>query len=105
MKHLKLVPIEVIITIMLIIVLGIIFIVGKPTNCVEKSSKDDTIQLLQETELSETNSVSKTIATIKYVTEFEYKGHTYLKFGNGITHAGHCPACRRPFHKLIDKNL
>lgn len=104
MKHLKLVPIEVIITtIMLIMVLGII--VCKPTNCVEKSSKDDTIQLLQETELSETNSVSKTIATIKYVAEFEYKGHTYLKFGNGITHAGHCPACRRPFHKLIDENL
>ena len=104
MKHLKLVPIEVLITVMLIIVLGIIFLVGKPQN-IRKSSKDDTIQLLQETQLFETNSVSKTIATIKYVTEFEYKGHTYLKFGNGITHAGHCPACRRPFHKLIDENL
>ena len=104
MKFTNLVPIEVIITIMLIIVLGIIFLVGKPQNS-RKSSKDDTIQLLQETELSETNSVSKTIATIKHVTEFEYKRHTYLKFGNGITHAGHCPACRRPFHKLIDENL
>lgn len=24
------------------------------------------------------------------IKEFEYKGHTYLMFSSGITHAGHC---------------
>lgn len=80
-----------------IVILGIIFIID-PIYRARCSSKNDTVQLIQESELSVTNTVSGTTSTIDYIVEFNYKGHTYLKFGNGdnIAHAGHCPACKNP---------
>ena len=82
-----------------IIISGIILILASPIyRHISKSQKDNTVQLIQETELSVTNSVSGVTSTIDYIVEFDYKGHTYLKFGNGdnITHAGHCRACKHP---------
>lgn len=82
----------------IIVILGVILIVDPIYRHISKSQKDDRLQLTQETELSVTNTVSGTTSTIDYIVEFNYKGHTYLKFGNGdnVAHAGHCPACKKP---------
>ena len=74
MKSINLVPIEVVITIILVIILGIIFLEGKLYNS-RKSSKDDTIQLLQEIEEIKqlTNPTYRAYARLDNLTDLAHK--------------------------------